>query len=78
VAPVSSRVSLTGRARNLDGRAILVGTDGKKTLVALPGGWPKEFAGRLIAVEGELQANPAATGPDDLVILANARARLLE
>jgi hypothetical protein len=85
VAPVSAAVparttTFTGRARSVEGRAVLFTTEGKRLLIASPGGaWPSGFEGRLVTVSGELQANSATTGaPDDLEIVVNAQVKLLE
>jgi hypothetical protein len=90
-APAASQtasVTLTGRARNAKGGAALIGTDGKRTWVALPKGWPPEFVGRLVVVTGRLErfAVSPITDADDVVppvdgeypVLVDAKARLLE
>ncbi len=87
-AASSGTVTLTGRARNAKGGAALIGTDGKRTWVALPKGWPPEFAGRLVVVTGRLDhfAVSPINDADDVVppvdgeypVLVDAKARLLE
>jgi hypothetical protein len=84
----AAMVTMTGRARNAKGGAALMGTDGKRTWVALPKGWPPEFVGRLVVVTGRLEhfvVSPVADA-DDVVpaeggeypVLVDAKARLLE
>lgn len=86
--PPAAMITMTGRARNAKGGAALIGTDGKRTWVALPKGWPPEFAGRLVVVTGRLEhfvVSPV-TDADDVVppeggeypMLVDAKARLLE
>jgi len=85
-APAASAVSpahtmtLTGRARTVEGRAVLFATDGRRLQIAVPTtAWPPGFEGRMVVVSGELQANPNARGgADDLEIVVNAQVKLLE
>jgi hypothetical protein len=83
--PAASAVSpahttVTGRARNVEGRAVLFATDGRRLQIAVPTGtWPRAFEGRLVVVSGDIQANPGASGDsDDLVTVVNAQVKLLE
>jgi hypothetical protein len=84
----AAMVTMTGRARNAKGGAALLGTDGTRTWVALPQGWPPEFVGRLVVVQGRLDhlVVPPVKDADDVVpaiggeypVLVDAKARLLE
>ena len=71
----ANALTVTGRARTVEGRAVLFATDGRRLQVAVPSGaWPPGFEGRLVVVSGQLLDSDGRPIRGDLVEVWQANA----